>query len=94
MSVSRNGFPDGDERLKAFFSYCKVPMQTNNVDCGVYLLHFVEKFFSDQASFEEILSEQKSRRGMWDEQLVREKRAALVSLFARVYHDYRAAGKP
>ncbi|KAE8229387.1 hypothetical protein CF326_g5644, partial [Tilletia indica] len=35
-----------------------VPEQPNSCDCGVYLLHFFSRFFSDPDSFEELITNQ------------------------------------
>ncbi|KAI0314366.1 hypothetical protein OF83DRAFT_1174810 [Amylostereum chailletii] len=37
----------GHARLQAFGTHLKVPRQTNEYDCGVFLLHFVKAFLDN-----------------------------------------------
>lgn len=73
-----------------------VPTQSNSCDCGIYLLHFFERFFSNPASFVDIAVTSRQTRGasaavheMWQEDDVTLKRSWWKHLIWELSADYK-----
>lgn len=52
VDMSKNSDSDLQSKLKLIKSYApKLPKQENNIDCGIFMLYFCEKFLSDVEFF-------------------------------------------
>ncbi|RUS15424.1 hypothetical protein BC937DRAFT_92464 [Endogone sp. FLAS-F59071] len=54
--------------------YAKVPKQTNHCDCGVYLLHYVEKFLGDPEKYLQLLVNKEDNKQAWSPSEIHSKR--------------------
>lgn len=67
----------------------KVPSQKNAFDCGVYLLHYVEKFLSDPYSIAFKLSSKEDLKDWFPDNEIEEKRIKIFSLTEQLSEEYK-----
>lgn len=67
----------------------KVPSQNNAFDCGVYLLHYVEKFLSDPYSIASKLTRKEDLKDWFPDTEIEEKRIKISRLIEQLSMEYK-----
>ncbi|KAI7872215.1 hypothetical protein BDF14DRAFT_1757908 [Spinellus fusiger] len=77
------------EFIKPTLISSNVPKQTNGTDCGLFLLHFVQHFFTDPERYIIILREHSQDHFHWFESEMPFKRQELRSIITRLHRLWR-----
>lgn len=71
--------------------HVKAPVQPNHTDCGVYLLHYMERFFTEDpdATFLRCVEKSNDIKNWFDSKDILEKRLTFWELMDRLNFEYR-----
>ena len=75
---------------KLIVQYASVPRQPNYCDCGVFLLHYVEKFFENpEQNYLQLATKAPAMRKWFDIDEIVEKRDKIASLFKQLHLEFK-----
>ncbi|KAJ1892172.1 hypothetical protein LPJ66_006497 [Kickxella alabastrina] len=69
-------------------NYAKVPLQTNNCDCGVFLLHYIEQFLKSHAQIIELAVNSVPMQNWFESDLMKQKRSDMLALAIRLSDEH------
>ncbi|CAG8541829.1 7489_t:CDS:2, partial [Racocetra persica] len=77
-------------RVRISYSIVNTPKQLNTVDCGVYILHFIETFMENSSELEQKIIDKETDEDQWNPTALPTKRQTILEIIENIEVEYKS----
>ncbi|CAG8771983.1 17329_t:CDS:1, partial [Racocetra fulgida] len=78
-----------NSRVRISHSIVNTPKQLNTVDCGVYILHFIETFMENSSELEQKIIDKETDEDQWNPTALPTKRQTILEIIENIEVEYK-----